>query len=168
MTKDTKPKFEMNEEQKRLFDDLAPLNQKACINSLSGMSNIDSYEAAGGKGKSKKTREASASRMLSNVKAKAFLDSMKKASVNDAVMSRDEMMQGLTLIADVATLKEGQLSLGSITELKDGFNIKLKAMNQLAEVAGYKSASKLDHTSSDGSMTPKGKSLDDFYSESKE
>lgn len=31
--------------------------------------------------------------------------------------------------------------------------------------AGWKEISGVDHTSSDGSMTPKGKTLDDFYAE---
>lgn len=40
---------------------------------------------------------------------------------------------------------------------------KVAAIQQLAKMQGWEAASKHDHTSSDGSMSPKGKSLDDFY-----
>ncbi|MBP5121011.1 terminase small subunit, partial [Pseudomonas protegens] len=40
---------------------------------------------------------------------------------------------------------------------------RLSAIQQLARMQGWESAQKHDHTSSDGSMSPKGKSLDDFY-----
>ena len=119
------------------------------------MSNIDSYEKAGGKGKTKAAREACASRMLSNVKAVAFMDSMKQSIVSDKIMSRERMMELQTLIADITDIDLNNMSLESLTELKEGFNVKLKAMNQLAELGGYKSAAKFDHTSSDGSLSTK-------------
>lgn len=91
----------MTEEQKELFDKLTPLQQKVCTNSLSGMSNIDSYINAGGKGESKASQEAAVSRMLSDVKVKAFLDSMKHQAVNNAIMSREEMMERLSNLSRV-------------------------------------------------------------------
>ena len=91
----------MTEEQKELFDDLTPLQQKVCINSLSGMSNIDSYIEAGGKAKTKAAQEASVSEILSNLKVKLFLDSMKHQAVNNAIMSRHEMMERLTNLSRV-------------------------------------------------------------------
>lgn len=157
--------FEMNEEQKALFDDLAPLCQKTCLNSLSGMSNIDAYEKAEGKGKDKKTREASASRMLSNVKATAFLDSMKAVAVNSAIMTRVEMLEALTKLATLSG-EDLERGVGSITELKGGYDVKMKALDMISKLEGWESASKHDHTSSDGSMSPKGRKLDDFYSDS--
>lgn len=89
----------MTQEQKELFDKLTPLQQKVCTNVISGMSNIDSYINAGGKGESKSSQEASASRMLRDVKVKSFLDSMKQAAVTSAVMSREEMLEELSLLA---------------------------------------------------------------------
>lgn len=91
----------MNDYQKELFDKLTPLQQKVCTNVLSGMSNIDAYIAAGGKGKDKPAQEASASRMLSDVKCKAFLDEMKQEAVKGAVMSRQEMLERLSNLARV-------------------------------------------------------------------
>ena len=152
----TKKQFEMTDEQKELFDALAPLSQKTCLNALSGDSNIDAYTNAGGKGKTKAIKEASASRMLSNVKCVAFLDSMKATAVSDAVMSRDRMLELQTRIANIGNKEIDLMTLESLNELKGSLDVKLKAMNQIAELAGYKAASKHDLTSTDGSMTPKG------------
>lgn len=56
-------------------------------------------------------------------------------------------------------------SISEITAGKDGFKIKqhspLSAMKQLADLAGYNEASKVDHTSSDGSMAIDGLSTEE-------
>lgn len=58
-------------------------------------------------------------------------------------------------------------TIKSVTMTKFGPKIemydRLSAIQQLARMQGWESAQKHDHTSSDGSMSPKGKSLDDFY-----
>lgn len=58
-------------------------------------------------------------------------------------------------------------AISELTAGKDGIKIKthsqLEAIKQLAKMQGWESAQKIDHTSSDGTMSPKGKSLDDFY-----
>ncbi len=185
------PDFKMTAEQKMLFDALTPLQQKVCVNSLSGLSNIDSYIKAGGKGKTQAARENSASQIFSKLEVKAFLDSMKAAAVSSAVMSRQEMMERLSTFSRVglndliewaeidAETVDGEpikqsvwmvkpsamqdpIKMSAIAELaatKDGIKIKthsqLAAMNQLADLAGYKAASKLDLTSLGKSMAPK-------------
>lgn len=61
---------------------------------------------------------------------------------------KDSAMQDPTKMAAISEL----------SSTKDGIKIKtlspLAAMNQLADLAGYKSAEKHDHSSSDGSMSP--------------
>lgn len=199
--KTEKPDFKMAPEQKGLFDKLTPLQQKVCTNIIAGMSNIDAYMTANKKIKNKATGEANASRMLSDAKVKAFLDSMKEVAINDAIMSRQEMMErlsnfGRTNLHDLiewaemeSESEEGEPikqsvwmvkpsamqdpnKMAAIAELnasKEGIKIKthsqLAAMKQLAQLAGYESAQKHDHISSDRSMSPTGKSLDDFYKE---
>ncbi len=58
-------------------------------------------------------------------------------------------------------------TIKSVTMTKFGPKIemydRLGAIQQLARMQGWESAQKHDHTSSDGSMSPKGKSLNDFY-----
>ena len=149
-----KDEFKMSEEQKRLFDDLTRLQQEICTNSLSGMKDIDAYKASSGKAKNVKTMEASVSEILSNPKVKLFLDAMKQTAVSDAVMSRTRMLELQTQIADIGNDQMDKMNLEALNELKGALDVKLKAMNQLADLAGYKSAAKYDHTSSDGSMTP--------------
>lgn len=205
--KKPKEQFKMTEEQKALFDKLTTLQQQIALNSISGMSDIDSYKNSSGKAKTIKAMEASVSQILGNVKVVAFLDAMKEVAVNNAIMSREEMMTELSILSrvktsdiinfgyrDVETVdpKTGETKivnqsywsmkdmedltseeLGAIEEVsvgKDGLKFKkvsrLNAMKQLSELAGYNAAQKYDHTSSDGSMSPKGKTLDDFYAES--
>lgn len=94
---------EMTAEQKKMLNGLTPLQQKVTINVIAGMSNIDSYYAAGGKCKTKEAAEASVSRMLSDVRVKAFIDSMTQEAVNSAVMSRQEMLEELSLLSRTNT-----------------------------------------------------------------
>lgn len=86
----------MTPEQKELLDALKPLQRKVALNVVAGMSNIDAYYEAGGKATSKDSAESAVSTMLSNVKVKAFLDAMNEQAVNDAIMSRQEMMERLS------------------------------------------------------------------------
>ncbi len=91
----------MSEEQKELFNDLTPLQQRVATNVISGMSNIDSYRAAGGKAKSQESAEATVSELLSNPKVKAFVESMKQEALKGAVMTRQEMLERLSNLARV-------------------------------------------------------------------
>lgn len=133
--------FEMTEEQKELFGKLTPLQQKVCTNVISGMSNIDAYINAGGKAKTKTSQESGASEILSNPKVKAFLDSMKQAAVSSAIMSRQEMLERLSELANIDVSDLIKARPEELAEFKGGFDIKLKsalqAMKQLAELEGY-------------------------------
>ena len=154
-------KFKMTPEQKSLFDALPNLTSKVCINSLSGMSDIDSYLKAKGLSKSKVTEkqrltaEACVSRMLSNAKARAFLDSMKEVAVNNAIMSREEMMERLTSISRVTISDLVEWSAHSVTDnqgneakqtvwsIKDSAMQDEVAMATISEVATGKDGLKI-------------------------
>lgn len=60
-------------------------------------------------------------------------------------------------------------AISELTASKEGIKIKthspLAAIKQLADMQGWDAAKKLDLSSSDGSMSPKGKSLADFYAD---
>tara|TARA_R100000951_G_scaffold62227_1_gene52241 strand:- start:19949 stop:20554 length:606 start_codon:yes stop_codon:yes gene_type:complete len=200
--------FEMNDNQKALFDVLTPLQKEISLNNISGMNDIDAYKNSKGKAKKEQTMRASVSEILTNPNVKAFIGSMASHVVNPAVMSRDEMMEELSLVArtnsndliewgyrDVKklnkdtgeeeivqqsywTLKgsdeikpEHMAAIEEVTVGKEGLKFKrtskLSAMKQLAELGGYNAASKHEHSSPDGTMSPTGKSLDDFYADSK-
>lgn len=80
----------------------------------------------------------------------------------------EPITQSMWRIKDSAM--QDPLKMAAISELaatKDGIKIKqhspLASMNQLADLMGYKAATKFDHSSKDGSMSPKGRDLSDFY-----
>lgn len=155
--------FKMTDEQKELFDKLTPLQQKVATNVVSGMSNIDAYRAAGGKASTQESAEATVSELLSNLKVKSFIDSMKLEAVKGAVMSRQEMMETLTRLSrvnlplnklgllDLSSLNDEQLeALEQVQITEDGVKVKnyskLSSMKQLADLAGYNEAQKVEHT----------------------
>jgi phage terminase small subunit len=182
----------MTPEQKLLFDVLTELQQRTAINVLAGMTQRAGYYAARGTAKSDEVADAVASELLSNPKVKAFMDAMKAAAVSEAVMSRTEAMEKLSVLArtDLKDLVDfGEYELGSdsdgnpivqsswrikdsvfqdpvkmaaiseLTASKEGIKIKthgpLTAIKQLADMQGWNAAQKFDHSSTDGSMSPK-------------
>lgn len=200
--------FEMNDNQKTLFNALTSLQKEISLNNISGMNDIDAYKNSKGKAKKEATMRASVSEILTNPNVVAFIDSMANHAVNPAIMSRDEMMKELSLVArtnsndliewgyrDVETLNketgekeivpqsywtlkasdeikpEHMSAIEEVSVGKEGLKFKrtskLAAMKQLAELGGYNAAAKHEHSSPDGTMSPTGKSLDDFYADSK-
>jgi phage terminase small subunit len=89
----------MTPEQKHLFDQLTQLQQRVATNVLAGMSQRAAYYAAGGTAATDATADVMASRMVSEDKVKAFMDSMKVQAVSDAIMGREEMLARLSLFA---------------------------------------------------------------------
>ena len=89
----------MTPEQESLFDQLTPLQQRVATNWLAGMTQREAYYRGGGTAKTDDSADSSVSTMLSDVRVKAFTDSMKVQAVNDAIMSREEMLTRLSLFA---------------------------------------------------------------------
>lgn len=89
----------MNAEQQALFDNLTQLQQRTATGVLAGMSQRAAYYAAGGTAATDDAADVVASRMLADVKVKAFMDSMKVQAVSDAIMTREEMLARLSLFA---------------------------------------------------------------------
>lgn len=89
----------MTPEQAELFDQLTELQQRVATNVLAGMTQRQAYKLAGGKAKDDPGADMSASQIISNPKVKAFMDSMKRQAISDAIMTREEAMAKLSLIA---------------------------------------------------------------------
>lgn len=182
----------MTPEQQELFDQLTQLQQRTATGILAGMTQRAAYYSAGGTAATDEAADVVASRMLTDVKVKAFMDSMKRQAVSDAIMSRDEAMAILTQLArgnlvDIVKFKTANIGkdmetgedlnqtawtideslqesdpekLIIISELEVGkFGPKIKqhsksaAIALLAKMQGWESAQKVDHLSSDGSMS---------------
>lgn len=191
----------MNEKQKQLFDQLTKLQQRMCTHVISGMTQRQAYKLAGGRAESDVVADSCACEILSNPKVVAFMDAMNERAISDAVMTRKEALEKLSLLArtDLKDLVEfGSYDLGgdeqtgkpiiqatwkvkdhalqdpaqlaAISELtasKEGIKIKthspMDAIKQLSRMLGWDAAQKIDHSSKDGTMSPKGRSLSDFY-----
>lgn len=107
----------MTPEQKSLFDKLTHLQQRVATNVLAGMSQRQAYYAGGGTAKSDDSADSAAATLLSNVKVKAFMDSMKVQAVNKAVMDREEMLARLSLFA-----RTGVSDLAQFQTVEAGIN----------------------------------------------
>lgn len=191
-------------EQQALSDALTNLQRRTVFGVVAGLSQRQAYYEAGGKSATDEAADAVVSRMLSDVKVKAFLDSLTHAAVSDAIMTRAEALERLSLMGrtritdivefdtvevmtkgedgeeepkkqtiwrmkDSAELNElAAASIKSVTFTKQGPKIEMHdakgAMELLGKWQGWEAAQKVDHMSSDGTMSPKGRSLDDFYS----
>lgn len=88
----------MTPEQLALFDNLTQLQQRTATNVLAGMTQRQAYYAAGGSAKNDESADATASEILRNPSVKSFMDSMKTQAVNKAVMSREEILERLSLV----------------------------------------------------------------------
>lgn len=89
----------MTPEQKSLFDKLTQLQQRVATNVLAGMSQRQAYYAGGGSATNDDSADSAAATLLSNVKVRAFMDSMKVQAVSDAIMTREEAMKILTAMS---------------------------------------------------------------------
>jgi len=83
--------FVMTDEQEALYNKLTTLQKKCCINSISGLSNIDSYYKAGGKAKSQDAAESSCSQIFGHIKVKAFMEAMEQKRIAYSLSTRDEL-----------------------------------------------------------------------------
>lgn len=145
--------FEMNDNQKSLFDALTPLRQKVALNHIAGMKPAQAHKEAGGTCKNEENRRKLGNEILSKPDVDAFIKSMANHIVNPAIMSRDEMLEDLTVIARVTTPDLSANGIASLSELKNGCDVKLKAMKQIADLAGYEAPKQIEVTEKE-SLTP--------------
>lgn len=86
-----------------------------------------------------------------------LIDAEGKQAIQSTWKIKDAVLQDPAKLAAISELTAG----------RDGIKIKthspLQAIQQLAKMQGWEAATKHDHTSSDGSMSPKGRTLSDFY-----
>lgn len=184
--------FKMDEEQWRLFHELTPLHKLIATEILAGKTRAQAWHDARPTSKLKgQAATARVQNILKHPKVKAFMESMRRHAISNAIMSREEALERLSDIgraslgdmcefgkmqvgvdADgnpvhqtVWVIKDSVLqskkALSTISELvasKDGPKIKqyspLAAIERLAKIQGWDAPTKVDHTSSDGSMSP--------------
>jgi phage terminase small subunit len=91
---------ELTDEQLELFAKLKTKLQKdVALNSLQGMTDVDSYVKGGGKAVGENSISTSASEIINNPNLVAFKESFNGHLVSEAIMGREEMLERLTLMA---------------------------------------------------------------------
>lgn len=105
---------------------------------------------------------------LSNLARTDLSDLVEFGSYEVGMDGETPVIQATWKIKDSAFMNPKQLAaIAELSAGKEGIKIKthspLQAIQQLAKMQGWESASKHEHFSPDGSMSPRGSSLDDFY-----
>jgi phage terminase small subunit len=85
-------------EQEALSNQLTNLQRRTVLGVVAGLSQRQAYYEAGGKAKNDDIADASASELLSNPKVRAFWDSLNAQAISNAVMSRTEALERLSLM----------------------------------------------------------------------
>lgn len=78
---------------------------------------------------------------------------------------RDEMVERHRLTVDDLIRELEEARAAALHQEKPQAAAMVAATMGKAKILGLEAPSKIDHTSSDGSMSPKGRKLDDFYSD---
>lgn len=136
----------MTPEQKHLFDQLTQLQQRVATNVLAGMSQRQAYIMAGGSAEGDNSIDSYASQLLSNLKVAAFMDAMKEEAVSDAIMTRKEALEKLSVLArtdlkDLVDFGEYELGVDELTGrpvIQASWRIKPQALqdpNKLAAIS---------------------------------
>ena len=120
--------MELTDKQLELASKLTTLNRKFVVNLVgTNKSQRQAYVDAGGKAKSDDAQDAAASRMLADVKVKAFYDSLMSTAASSAVLTREEALEILSSNAKQA--EEHRDQHAAIKQLSDmqGWNAPKKS-----------------------------------------
>ena len=90
---------EMTEEQQNMFDKLTRLRKGVALATLRGLTPTEAHREGGGKAKNESHRSRLAGEILLVPAVKAFLDSFKVERLKSTIMSRDEMLERLSVMA---------------------------------------------------------------------
>ena len=150
----------MTPEQQKLSDELTNLQRGVVLGVVTGKSQREAYYAAGGKAKSDEAADASASEILSNPTVKAFHDSLIADAVSDAVLTRQQALERLSLMAateitdildfrtvEVQTIgKDGDMETAqeTIWTMRDSPDVERKAKAAIKSVTMTKFGPKIE------------------------
>ena len=95
----------LSEIQLKLAESLTSLQRNFVINVVSGMTRRQAYIKAGGTAKKSESQDSAASNLFSNMKVRAFYDSLMNEAQSNAVMTKEQALIRLTQSANV-TMKD--------------------------------------------------------------
>lgn len=133
----------MTPEQQALADKLTNLQRGVVLGVVAGKTQRQAYYDAGGKAKTDASADAVVSEMLSDPKVRAFYDAMISDAAQEAQITLKTLLEELEEARQVAMHQE-----------KPQAGAMVAASMGKAKLLGLESPQKIDHTSSDKSMTP--------------
>lgn len=117
----------MTPKQQELSEQLTKLQRQTVIGVVSGMSQREAYRNAGGKAKSDGAADAVVSEMLSSPKVDAFYRSLINEAATEAVLTRQEALERLSLMATTR-----------ITDILEFEQVEVPTINPITEEEGTK------------------------------
>ena len=153
-----KKDISFTEKQMELASKLTPLQRKFIIELIKpNTSQRQAYIKAGGKAATPEAQDAAASRMLSDVKVKAFYEAMLETKTIDSIMERDEALEILSTNArvkmtDVADYgfvevgkdEDGNPIMQTVWTMKDSKDIDPKVISCIKSVTMTKQGPKIE------------------------
>lgn len=112
----------MTPEQEALSAQLTNLQRLTVLGVVEGKSQRQAYYDAGGKAKSDQIADSSAAEILSNPKVRAFYESLVSSAATSAVLTREQALERLTLIANT-----------EITDILDFRTVEIKRVGKDGE-----------------------------------
>ncbi len=161
-----KKDISFTEKQMELASKLTPLQRKFIIELIKpNTSQRQAYIKAGGKAKGDKAQDASASRMLTDVKVKAFYEAMMEVQTINSIMTRDEALERLSKsarikITDVCTFKyveftdkeTDEVYMNTVWTMKDAEDIDPDVAACIKSVTFTKTGPKIELYDANGSI----------------
>lgn len=152
--------------QVELASKLTPLQRKFIIELIKpNTSQRQAYINAGGTAKTDKAQDASASRMLTDVKVKAFYEAMMETKTVNSIMTRDEALERLSKsarikITDVCTFKyveftdkeTDEVYMNTVWTMKDAEDIDPDVAACIKSVTFTKTGPKIELYDANGSI----------------
>ncbi|QIP93128.1 terminase small subunit [Serratia fonticola] len=155
----------LTKEQKALFDALTALQKKFVTHLIKGKNQTDAYKAAGGKAKGDNLRKA-AHQIATNIDVESFLQSVQYETVSEAIMTRTEALERLTVmgrarVSDLVDFSEHKIGVDAETgeeiiqaawRFKDSVKQHPELLDAIAEVTAGKEGIKLKLHDSRGAI----------------
>ncbi|MFT2793681.1 terminase small subunit [Serratia sp. T13T92] len=155
----------LTKEQKALFDALTALQKKFVTCLISGDRQADAYRNAGGKAKGDGVHSKAAT-MVRNGNVQAFLHSVQYEAVNEAIMTRTEALERLSVmgrarVRDLVDFSEHKIGVDADTgaeiiqaawRFKDSVKQHPELLDAIAEVTAGKEGIKLKLHDSRGAI----------------
>ena len=113
----------LTKEQKLLGAKLTPLRYRLVINVLAGMSQRQAYLAAGGKAKSGKVQDNTASQIMSVKEVQEFYRSLLETKIEESLLTRTEALSILSANARAKMTDIAEFEFRCVGKDKDGKDI---------------------------------------------